>query len=252
MVAVRCEKLQVVRNGDLALDDISVSIPQNTLTIVFGPNGGGKTTFLKILAGLMSPSGGDIAIFGARVKESIQDIGYVPQLARFERRFPITVSEAVMMGRYGRIGMFHSAKASDHKAVQTVLAQVELEDKSDRFVRTLSGGELQRMLIARALVRDPKLLLLDEVSSGVDVGVKLSLLSLLSELKSKMTIIFVTHDMSVVSKNVDLVMCLNKKLVTHGRPEDALTDQVLRCMYGNDATLFSHCTAPHAHVHGHE
>lgn len=247
-LAVHAHDLSVSFGERMVLENISVHIPEKTFTIIFGPNGAGKSTFLKVLTGEIEPTKGSIEVCGTSPVKARKEVGFVPQEILIRRDFPMTVFDAVLMGRYARCGFFKRPSQADRAIVQSVLETVELADKRDRQLRELSGGQLQRVFVARALVSEPKLLLLDEAISGVDVGVKESLYQLLIRLKQNLAVVFVTHDVSVVSREVDAIMCLNRTLVSHGTPQDALTEEAIRCMYGDDMALFSHCHAPHVHV----
>lgn len=249
--AVECRDVSVRLGRVEVLSKVSVSIPEHTLAVVFGPNGAGKSTFLYLLTGKVSPSSGGVKLFGRSVREARGLVGYVPQRIGAPPNFPITVLKAVLMGRYGRIGLFRRPGADDVRAAEAALEEVGLKGFERRGLDELSGGQLQRVFIARALAGGPSLLLLDEATSGVDTGARESLFSLLKRLKEKMTVLFVTHDMSVIATGVDMVMCLNRELISHGRPEEALTDKALQGMYGGDMALFSHCVTPHVHVINH-
>lgn len=248
---VDCRNVSVVYNNHAILDDITVSLEPRSLTVVFGPNGAGKTTFLNVLIGTTSPSKGEVFICGDSPSKARRRVGYVPQKIAPSPFFPVNAHRAVLMGRYGRLGLFNRPKAKDHAEADAALAEVGLEGFGDRPIQELSGGQLQRVLLARALVGQPDLLLLDEATSGVDVGARESLFALLTRLKERMAVVFVTHDVSVVGVGVDTVMCLNRQLVSHGKPEVALTDKALQCMYGGNVALFSHCHTPHVHVQKH-
>lgn len=252
MSLIRCQDLCVELEGAVVLEKISLEIDFNKLVIIFGPNGAGKTTFLKTLLGELKPTSGLLEFDGGSVISNLKSIGYVPQGVFALRNFPITVLKAVMMGRLGRIGLFRRAKKSDFDICRAALSDVGLSGFENRYLSELSGGQRQRVFIARALAAEPKVLLMDEATSGVDIGARETLYELLSRLKKRMTVIFVTHDVSVVSKEVDMIVCLNRSLVSHGRPEEALTDEALKCMYGDKSAFFSHCSAPHVHVHKHE
>jgi len=251
MSLISCKDLTVELEGLVVLDKISLEIESNKLVIIFGPNGAGKTTFLKTLLGELKPSSGSILIEGKSVASNLKSIGYVPQGVFALRSFPISVLKVVMMGRLGKIGLFRSPTKADVDLCRAALSDVGLAEFENRYLSELSGGQRQRVFIARALAAEPKMLLMDEATSGVDIGARETLYELLSRLKTRMSVIFVTHDVSVVSKDVDMIVCLNKSLVSHGRPDQALTDEALKCMYGDKSAFFSHCSAPHVHVHKH-
>lgn len=252
MSLVEVRNLSVRVGSRLALDNISANIEDKEFTVVFGPNGAGKSTLLKVLIGELAPESGTVSLLGGAVQANRHLIGYVPQNFFAKKSFPLSVRKTVMTGRYGhKIGWFKGPGKNDFERVDEAINLVGLEHLSERALEDLSGGELQRVFIARALASEPRLLLLDEAASGVDVGVKESLYDLLGRLKQRMGIVFVSHDMSVLSKGVDCILCLDKKLVSHGKPEEALTDSALHSMYGEKIFAFSHCQVPHVHVSSH-
>ena len=252
MNVVECNQLSVSFEGTAVLENISLQIEEHKLAVVFGPNGAGKTTFLRVLLGELQPSSGSVKLFGGPITSNLKYVGYVPQGISARRNFPVNVMKAVMMGRLRHIGLWRRPSALDYAACSQALDNVGLAGFENKYWGELSGGQRQRVLIARALAGEPRMLLLDEATSGVDMGAKESLYDLLRRLKTEMTVVFVTHDISVVSKDVDLVVCLNKTLVSHGKPEEALTSQALSCMYGDRAALFAHCDISHVHVHKHD
>lgn len=249
---VELKKVSLSLDGRKVLEEVSVSFEERSLSVIFGPNGAGKTTLLKVLVGQLVPEEGSVTLFGRSVKEGRCEIGYVPQGVFSKCDFPITVIECVVMGRFGKIGLIRRPQKSDYAIAHQALSQVGLEHLENAVLQDLSGGQRQRVFIARALAGEPKLLLLDEATSGVDVGARESLYDLLQRIKKEVAVVFVTHDMSVVSRQVDQVVCLNRRLVSHGKPEVALTDEALACMYGSGVSLFSHCSTSHIHVHEHK
>lgn len=247
--AISLQNATVVRDGNVILNQISIDIPSNTLSIVFGPNGAGKSSLLKVITGDLSLSSGTVEVLSKRPSEVRTEVAYIEQFPQLALSAPISVYDTVKMGLIFCKQKFSIAEI--HGLVENQLEVLGLENCASKQLNTLSGGQFQRALLARALVRSPKILLLDEATSGVDVGIKEGLFSLLEKLKSMMTILFVTHDVSVVSESTDLVLCLNKDLVSHGSPKDALSHEALTCMYGSGIAAFSHCHAPHVHVPSH-
>jgi zinc transport system ATP-binding protein len=203
----------------LILDDINVSIKRGEFVGIFGPNGGGKTTFLKLLLGLLKPDRGSIRIFGKSPEQFRDRIGYVPQFKLFDKQFPISVLEVVLQGCLSKLNWWgHFSKEYIRKAKEA-LAKMHLEDKADEAFGTLSGGQMQRVLIARSLVSQPDLLLLDESTSSVDAETERSIYKLLLELKGKMTIIMVTHDLSNLVDKADRFLCIQKQM-TYFQPKE--------------------------------
>ena len=211
------------------LENISLSVKQNDFLAIIGPNGGGKTTLLKIMLGLLKPDSGTIKIFGSDPEEGRKSIGYLPQYTHFDPNFPINVFDVVIMGRYK--GMLKKYSPDDRKLAVDALKTVEMFKYRSRHISMLSTGQLQRVLIARAMVKEPELLLLDEPMASLDPEMQISVYELLLELNKKMTIVFITHDIGAISVYVEKIACLNRKLFYHGHKEGSLgkLEEAYRC-----------------------
>ncbi|WP_287586573.1 ABC transporter ATP-binding protein [Candidatus Borrarchaeum sp.] len=233
---VSLKNVSVYFNDVSVLEDITFSIKQNDFLAIIGPNGGGKTTLLKVILGLIKPNRGEVAVFGKTPEEGRKLIGYLPQYTSFDLKFPINVFNVVLMGRYN--GIFKRYSKEDKEAVINALKIVEMLEFRDRQIGKLSGGQLQRVLLARALARERKLLVLDEPMTNIDPEMQQSFYELLVELKKEMTIVLVTHDIGVVSVYVDEIACLNRKLVYHGSKETAL--KKLEDLYKCPVELIAH------------
>lgn len=183
---------------------------------IIGPNGGGKTTILKLVLGLVSPDAGTVTVFGKSPEESRARIGYVPQLLDFDAEFPISVLDIVLMGRFSRRGLLRRYGTTDVESALISLENVGMREQAVRGIGELSGGQRQRVMIARALACEPDLLLLDEPLSNIDSKWQGDFYRLLGELNKRMAIVLVTHDITALSTYVDLVACLNRKLYYHG------------------------------------
>lgn len=252
MSVISLQNVSVRREGRTLLEHINLEINSNELSVIFGPNGAGKTTLLRVMCGLVLPSEGVVTIAGKTPRcGGARYLGYLPQGAAAPRAFPLSVIEVVLTGCYARIGVLRRPSSADRTVAREALAQVGCADLSERNLGALSGGQRQRVFLARALAAQPKALLLDEPLSGVDEGAREGMHELLLRLRQQCAVVLVTHDLSVVARGVDQVVCLNRSLVSHGRPEEALTPEALRCMYGEKVSLFSHCNTPHLHVAGH-
>jgi len=209
-----------VKYGDLTiLEDINLSVQNLDFLGIIGPNGGGKTTLLKVILGLIKPARGKVTVLGNPPEKSRRFVGYVPQITQFDRDFPITVLEVVLMGRLGRKGFLGKYSEEDKKTAHEALESVEMLELKNRQVGKLSGGQLQRVLLARALATDPRILLLDEPTASIDEPTKTELYELLKNLNKKITIILVSHDIGVISSYVDKIACLNRRLFYHGSKE---------------------------------
>jgi ABC-type Mn2+/Zn2+ transport system ATPase subunit len=234
----------------VALEDVTLRILPGEFLAVIGPNGSGKTTLIKVILGLVEPTEGTVRLFGKPPgkleRQAWGKLGYVPQLARIDPHFPISVFDVVLMGRYGQVGLIRRPSAVDKEAARRALARVGLGDLARRQIGRLSGGQRQRVLIARALATEPELLILDEPTTGVDVGTTEGLFDLLDVFhREGMTVVVVSHDVGVVAQHVDQVACVNRCLVAHGRPNEVLSPDVLECMYGRQAALLDHGDLPH-------
>lgn len=249
-LALEINNLSVFYGEDCALENISLNVEEHEFLGIIGPNGGGKTTLLKAILGLVKPQSGTVRIFGLTGGNARLHIGYVPQFSRFDRRFPISVEEVVLMGRLaGRNPWLVRYEAKDHELVDSLLGRLEILDLKHRQIGQLSGGQLQRVLIARALAVEPRILILDEPTASVDSASKTRIYEILKDLNKEMTILIVTHDLSAVSSNIDKIACLNQQLFYHGRTE--LEAGLVEKVYGCPVDLIAH-GVPHRVLRGHE
>lgn len=232
-------------DNDIILDKISFNVHQGDYLGIVGPNGGGKTTLLKIMLGLLRPSTGVVTIFGSDIQHfnTWSKIGYVPQKAvHFDSNFPATVYEVVSMGRYGRIGLFHSLNSTDKDIIDESLRQVDMYEYKNRIIGDLSGGQQQRVFIARALVSEPEIIFLDEPTVGVDVNTQESFYKLLKKLNQtlSLTLILVSHDIDMVAHESTEIACVNKTLNYDSCPVDLLKTEKLHTLYGHQAKFITH------------
>ena len=214
-------------NADQALKDINLQIHKGDYLGIVGPNGGGKTTLLKCILGLLKPTKGNIKLFhqDLGVFKEWPRIGYVPQKVYFDPNFPSTVREVVAMGIYGKKGLFNPLKKEDWEAVEKALGQVGMQKFSKRRIGDLSGGQQQRVFIARALVSQPEVIFLDEPTVGVDTETRKQFFALLEKLNKELalTLVLVTHDMDVILHHGVLeVAFINKELLFYGNPLEFL------------------------------
>jgi zinc transport system ATP-binding protein len=225
-------------NGDPVLDDVSLAIGAMDFAALVGPNGGGKTTLLKLMLGLLSPTAGQVRVFGQNPSLSRRLIGYLPQHAHVDPRFPVSVFDVVLMGRVTASRHVGPYRRADRQAAETALAQVALADLRRRPFSELSGGQQQRVLIARALAAEPKLLLLDEPTAGLDLKMEEGLYHLLSDLNQRMTVVLVSHDLGFVSQFVRTVVCVKRRVVVH--PTSEITGEIIQEIYGADVRMVRH------------
>ena len=231
-----------------ALEAVEFTVLEGEFFGLIGPNGAGKTVLLKVLLGLLKPDRGTVRVLGRPPGAARGDVAYVPQRAEFDTRFPIHVLDVVLMGRLGRARMLRPYGAEDRDRARQALERVGLSDLARRQIGELSGGQLQRVLIARALVLDARVLLLDEPTANLDSTVAGRLYELLRDLTGKLTIVLVDHDIGVMSRYVQSVGCLNRRLHHHhGRH---LPQDVLEQAYGYPVDVLTH-DHDHADDHGH-
>jgi len=255
-IAIDIKNLSARLNDSLVLEDINLRISSGTFLGLIGPNGGGKTTLLRCILGLVKPAKGSVTVFGQPASHIKPRgiIGYVPQNPIADLDFPVSVYDVVIMGRYPRIGPFRKALPTDIQTVMRILEEVGMADLRDRPIGHLSGGQQQRVFIARALSCEPKILLLDEPMTGVDAGAQNEFYHLLARLKSELslTIVLVSHDIGVIPYYTEEVACVNQALHLHGKPKEVLTSESLRQAYGCEVELLVHGKIPHRVVGKHD
>ncbi|MDK2893058.1 metal ABC transporter ATP-binding protein [Methanohalophilus sp.] len=221
-----------------ALKEVNLKVFRGDFLGIIGPNGGGKSTLLKVLLGLIKPDSGDVRVFGEEPAKARKYIGYVPQKSAYQPDFPVSVREVVLMGRLGKHMLLKNYSQKDLEAVDNALQKVKMLDFKNRQISELSGGQQQRVFIARALVREPEILLLDEPVSGIDEMMQKEFYEILTDLKSKVTIIMVSHDLTAISNYVDKIACLNQTLFFHGSKEIPESD--LKQAYCCPVELIAH------------
>jgi len=231
------------------LEGINLIVKENDFLGIIGPNGGGKTTLLKVVLGLIKPNKGEVKVFGDHPKKTRKHIGYVPQIRRFDLEFPATVWDVVATGRLGHNNLFKNYDYQDKEIVKETLEKVNMIRFKDEAIGKLSGGERQRVFIARALASEPKMLLLDEPTASVDKELDTKFWEFLNELKKRITIILVTHDISAVSVYVDKIACLNRKLYYQGTKE--ITPEIWSETYKCPVEMIAH-GIPHRVVKEHK
>ncbi|MCB2213850.1 ABC transporter ATP-binding protein [bacterium] len=235
---------------EVVLQDVSLTVQPEDFIGLIGPNGGGKTTLLKVILGLLTPRQGTVRVMGHSPEQGRRFIGYVPQFTVFDSDFPIRVRDVVRMGRLGPKRLFKPYTAADDAVVAERLDWVELSDMADRSLRELSGGQRQRVYIARALASQPELLLLDEPTISVDAEARAHIFDLLHEINLRgVTILLISHDLNVISRYVKTIGCLNRTLYYHG--EKQVTAEMLKQGYDCPVDLIAH-GLPHRVLAEHE
>lgn len=222
--------------SDEVIKDVSLQIHKGDYVGIVGPNGGGKSTLLKLMLGILQPKDGSIKLFETEIK-SFKDwskIGYVPQRTYFEINFPVTVEEMVAMGRYGKRGLFHFPTREDKVKTLRALEQVDMVDFKNRQINDLSGGQQQRVIIARALASEPEVIFLDEPTVGVDVKTQTQFYALLRKLNKDLdlTLVLVTHELDVVAHEATELGYINRTLEYYGDPEEFLKGKYFHELIG--------------------
>lgn len=236
--AVAIRNVSFSYDGSPALVDASLTVRCGEFVTVVGPNGGGKSTLLRLVLGLLLPDSGSIEVFGCRPAESKPRMGYVPQHSHTDPSFPATVLDVVLMGRLGRTRTFGGYRRPDVEAAMGALNDVELEELSRRPFSNLSGGQRQRVLIARALASEPDVLLLDEPAANLDIAMENELYSILRRLRERLTVLVVSHELAFVSGFTDTVACVNRTVAVHSTSE--VTPELINELYGRDVRFVRH------------
>ncbi|MGD8567606.1 MAG: ABC transporter ATP-binding protein [Gammaproteobacteria bacterium] len=225
-------------DGPIILDHVCLSVKKGDFLGIVGPNGGGKSTLLKLILGLLRPDRGSIRVLGKSPRKGRAMIGYVPQYAGFERNFPITVHQTVLLGRMGKSRSLFGFNGRDAELAEQALKKTEIADLKDRLLNTLSGGQFQRVLIARALVSEPEILILDEPTANIDSRTEADIFDVLKKLNDRITMIVVSHDIGFISEYVSTVACLNKTLVCHETA--SISGKTIEELYGAPVQMIQH------------
>jgi ABC-type Mn2+/Zn2+ transport system ATPase subunit len=249
MIALQVDNLCVKADNRHLIENITFSVEDGKIIAIIGPNGAGKTTLIKAILGLIPYETGTVSLFGRPFKNNHSDIkvGYVPQRLEFDRTIPLTVSELLgfTVPPVYTIPFMKRKGARAH--IDNLLKIVGAQALAHRSIGSLSGGELQRVMIAKAIVNDPKILFLDEPASGVDIEGQERFHDLIKRLNKEkgLTVILISHDLNVVYRYADNVLCMNRKLICTGSPEETLTDDVIKSMYGEMMGAYIHSCHEH-------
>jgi zinc transport system ATP-binding protein len=243
--ALTLRDVWVKRGGKIVLREIDFAVPSGSVFGLIGPNGGGKTTLLKVALNLLEPARGEVFVFGKPWHEHPApgpSIGYTPQHHHHLPQFPVSVRQVVQMGRYGKVGLCRPLGQTDKATVEQCLDLVGMLPLAKRPIDELSGGQKQRVFIARALAAGPQLLILDEPTAGVDTAARDQFYELIRDLQQRMalTVILATHDIGMVLKYCDVVGCLNETLTVHDTCNRAVLLQHLQTIYDHSHVLFIH------------
>jgi zinc transport system ATP-binding protein len=236
--AVLIKDLRFSYDSRPVLENVNIAIAKGDFASVVGPNGGGKTTLLKLMLGLLRPAQGLIRVFGQAPENARPLIGYMPQHSQLDQEFPATVMDVALMGRLGHGSLFGPYSKKDKEIAAAVLDLVGLSDVRKKSFAAISGGQRQRLFIARALACEPELLLLDEPTANLDVVMEGDLYELLQRLNERLTIIMVSHDVGFVSSFVKSVICVKKKVLMH--PTSEITGSIINEIYGSPMKMIRH------------
>ncbi len=255
------ENVTISYNSHPALQDVSFEIPHGAQVAVVGPNGAGKSTLFKALVGLLPLRRGQIRIHGQPLGSHKDCVAYIPQREEVDWRFPVTVEDVVMMGRYGSFGWIRQPTKKDREIVQRSLEQMGIRNLAKHSIGELSGGQQQRAFLARALAQEPHILLMDEPFTGVDVSTQEITLRLLEDLKRQsVTVLVSTHDLNMASQRFETVLLLNHRLIAFGPAAQVFTQSNLASAFSGQfmlidgAVVVDQCCGgdEHEHVHPHE
>lgn len=236
--ALMVRDLSVRYHVQPVLDHIAFTLPRGKLVGVIGPNGAGKSTLLKAILGLVPIESGAVLVAGKPLLRRAGQVAYVPQRDEINWRFPATIADVVMMGRYGRLGWMRRPGTYDRAVVQHCLEQVGMADRAGCAIAELSGGQQQRVFLARALAQEPEVLLLDEPISGVDAPTQESILAILEVLATQgKTLLLTTHDLRCNMNHFDALLALNRRVIALGPVEQVLMPEVLTSTYGTQVVL---------------
>jgi len=238
-VAIELKNISAGYENELVIENINCNIFDGDFFGIIGPNGGGKSTLLKVILGLLNPIKGNIRIYNQTPNIGRKHIGYVPQYSEYDKHYPISVWDVVLMGRRSIRGINPRYSSEDKKATIDALEKVSMLDYKKRHISDLSGGQRQRVFIARALVSKPKILLLDEPTASIDRDIQINFYNLLKELNKNVTILLVTHDIGVISSYVNRVACLNHFMYTHD-DEKMISKEMLEKSYSCPVDLIAH------------
>ncbi len=241
-VVVDIKDLSYIRGGSVILDRVNLTVHENDFIMMIGPNGGGKTTLIKLILNLIKPTKGQIKIFG-KLAGNNQNVSYVPQEININREFPITVMDVVLMGiKYRKNFCNFGTRKAKTEAIK-ILEIMEISQYRNKKISGLSGGQQQRVLIARALIAKPKLIFMDEPTANIDASGQTSFYKLLKEVNKKTTIVVASHDIMVLSSCARSIVCVNKSVHFHGHSR--ITSAMLNKTYGCPVELLTHGIVPH-------
>ena len=253
------QAVSLAYNGVAVLDNLTFSVPHGERVAVVGPNGAGKSTLFKALAGLMAVKEGQIRIHGRPLGTHQDCVAYIPQKEEVDWRFPVTVEDVVLMGRFGRVGWLRAPSKNDREVVRACMEQMKIAPLAKRPIGELSGGQQQRVFLARAMAQEPHILLMDEPFTGIDVTTQEILFNLLDGLRDRHVSVMVsTHDLNMAAQRFDRVLLLKRKLIAFGTAQEVFVPDSIRAAFGEQVlfmdgvVVVDHCCPGDEHDHSHE
>jgi len=235
------KNVSVAYNNHPVLEELTFSVPHGSQIAVVGPNGAGKSTLFKALVGLLPLCAGQILIHGLPIGHHQDCVAYVPQREEVDWRFPATISDVVMMGRFRRQGWFKRPSKADQEIVAQSLEYLGISELAKQAIGALSGGQQQRAFLARALAQEPHILLLDEPFTGVDITTQETTLALLENLKDhQVSVLVSTHDLNMAAQRFEQVLLLNHHLIAYGPAQEVLTREALQASFGEQLLVLEH------------
>ena len=237
--ALEIEQLAVTYGANSALSRVDAVVPAGTVLGLIGPNGSGKSTLLKAIAGVLRPASGAIRLGGEPIRARASRVAFVPQREEVNWDFPVTARDVVLMGRYRSLGWIRRPGAEDRNRADEALARLGLEGLGHRHISQFSGGQQQRIFLARAMVQDPEIVLLDEPFTGVDVNNRGVFHGAIQEFAARgITVLIATHELAEVQATTDMLMCLNRRMVAFGPTSTTYTPANLRATFGGQVAVF--------------
>ena len=238
--ALEIHDLTVAYHKKPVLYGVDLAVPEGKLVGIVGPNGAGKSTLIKAIMGVLPSSAGWVQVFGEPVKDNLSRIGYVPQRESVDWDFPVNVMDVVLMGRYGKLGLWKRPSKADKEKAMECLEKVNLLPLANRQIANLSGGQRQRVFLARALAQESDVYLMDEPFAGVDAATEAAIISLLQEMRDAgKTVLVVHHDLSSARDYFDMLLLLNMRVVAFGETKDVFNGELLQKTYGGRLTVLT-------------
>lgn len=254
---VELNEISIAYNHQIALEDLSIIIPHGCLVAVVGPNGAGKSTLFKAMVGLLPLRSGNILVHGVPLQNNLNLVAYVPQREEVDWRFPITVFDVVMMGRFGKLGWQKRPTRIDREIVWQSMEQMGIGSYAQKSISELSGGQQQRVFLARALAQEPLVFLMDEPFTGVDSTTQESTMALIDNLHlKKVTVLVSTHDLKMASTRFERVLLVNRRMIAYGISNQVFTTANLQAAFGDKTlvmdgmAMIDECCPPDEHTHG--